>query len=227
MSVDSYDFFEEFFSAFGGADAALAGVVGVVLIVAVIIALVALAFAITAYILNGIALSAIAKRRNIRNSWLAWVPVGSTWLMGCIADQYQYVVNGKITKRRTILLWLSVASFLLAFSDLPLDLTGLLLPELMVVISVLSFFIAMASWAVSIALAIFTYIALYDLFRSCNPKNAVLYLVLSIVFNITQPIFLFINRNKDLGMQSPEPKAENPAEPEIPGISQPEETNAQ
>ena len=36
-----------------------------------------------------------------------------------------------------------------------------------------------------------TYIAYYDVFKSCKPKNAVLFLVLSIVFDVTLPFFVF------------------------------------
>ena len=42
--------------------------------------------------------------------------------------------------------------------------------------------------------------ALYDVYRSMDPNNAVLYLVLSILFRPTEPFFLFFNREKDLGM---------------------------
>ena len=42
--------------------------------------------------------------------------------------------------------------------------------------------------------------AIYDVYRSLDPKNSVMYLVLSIVFPVTEPCFLFFNRNKDAGM---------------------------
>jgi len=44
------------------------------------------------------------------------------------------------------------------------------------------------------------YIAMYDLYTSCNPQNNVLFLVLSIFFTVTEPFFLFFIRNKDEGM---------------------------
>ena len=54
--------------------------------------------------------------------------------------------------------------------------------------------------AVTIALCVIRYMALYDVYRSLDPGNAVLYLVLSILFSPTEPFFLFFNREKDLGM---------------------------
>ena len=53
---------------------------------------------------------------------------------------------------------------------------------------------------VSIAYAIIRYMALYDVYKSMDPDNCVLFLVLSIFINITEPFFLFFNRNKDVGM---------------------------
>ena len=42
--------------------------------------------------------------------------------------------------------------------------------------------------------------ALYDVYTSMDPKNSVVFTVLSILFNVTEPFFLFFNRNKDAGM---------------------------
>jgi hypothetical protein len=49
------------------------------------------------------------------------------------------------------------------------------------------------------------YMALFDLFQSCNPETGVLFLVLSIVLMFVasielSPLFLFLDRKKDLGM---------------------------
>ena len=44
------------------------------------------------------------------------------------------------------------------------------------------------------------FVALFDVYRSLDPANAVLFLVLSILVGVTEPFFLFFNREKDLGM---------------------------
>jgi hypothetical protein len=54
--------------------------------------------------------------------------------------------------------------------------------------------------AVHIAYLVIRYMALYDVYRSVDPANSILYLVLSILFSPTEPFFLFFNREKDLGM---------------------------
>ena len=66
------------------------------------------------------------------------------------------------------------------------------------VLTMLGFVLPLA--AITIALCVIRYMALYDVYRSLDPANAVLYLVLSILFSPTEPFFLFFNRDKDLGM---------------------------
>ena len=50
-------------------------------------------------------------------------------------------------------------------------------------------------WLFPMAYAVYYYGALYRLYRMYKPENAVLFLVLSIIFAITQPFFLFSMRN--------------------------------
>ena len=61
---------------------------------------------------------------------------------------------------------------------------------------------------------IFYFMSLHDVYKSCEPSNATLYLVLGIFIGICVPIFLMICRNKDGGMPvrvAPQP-AYNPYE---------------
>ena len=60
------------------------------------------------YVLHALSLYSIANRRGIRRPWLSWIPVGSTWILGCISDQYQYVVKGKVRNKRKALLVLEI-----------------------------------------------------------------------------------------------------------------------
>ena len=53
---------------------------------------------------------------------------------------------------------------------------------------------------VGISKAIIYYMAMYDLYTSCSPENNVLFLVMSIIFRVTEPFFIFFNRNNDKGM---------------------------
>ena len=176
--------------------AILMGVVGVVLLLSLIF-----------WIICALSLQAIARRRGIRNAWLAWVPVGNEWILGSIADQYQHLIQGKITARRKLLVWLNVGyAMLIIANGLVQGLTEAAAhtEEQLMLWSLASMLISVARLAVSITALVFCHMSNYDLYRSCDPKNAVTFLVLGIIFPITQPFFYLSCRKKDLGMVVPE-----------------------
>ena len=169
---------------------------------------------IAAYVLSSLALYTIAKRRGLNHAWLSWIPVANVWILGSIADQYRYVARGEIKSKRKVLLTLNIISAVLtavmvclcigavvgAFSgammgrpeDVILQhLLGSLAGMLGLIVPILG---------VAIAAAIIRYMALYDLYSSCDPDNKTVFLVIGILFGITEPVFLFLCRNKDLGM---------------------------
>lgn len=181
--------------------------------------LIALTIVLVMYIFWSVGLYAIAKRRGLRNAWLAWIPVGNHWITGSLADQYQYVAKGKIKNKRKILLILSLASFVLglAFNLVSSLLVLAAAPAegVIAVSSMLGVLRSVINVVVSLAWTIFCHMALYDLYCSCNPENAVVFLVLGIFFPITIPFFIFFNRKKDGGMppRKPAPQAYVPPEP--------------
>ena len=180
-------------------------------------------FGIAAYILTSMAIFTISRRRGLRKPWLAWIPVINCWLLGSLSDQYQYVVKGENKSKRKWLLALNVAKAVLILSVAVMALVvaaGVIFSisdaEIMRSINgplmgILGLVLPLA--AVALALCVIRYIALYDVYRSLDPSNAVLYLVLSILFSPTEPFFLFFNREKDLGMppRKQQPIYEQPA----------------
>ena len=167
-------------------------------------------FSIATYILTSLALYAIASRRGLRKPWLAWIPVINCWLLGSISAQYQYVVKGENKSKRKWLLALSLLKAVLTLTVVILvavvatsaifrgpgfgmrqSITGPIMGILGVV---------MPLAAAHVAYLVIRFMALYDVYRSLDPSNSVLYLVLSILFRVTEPFFLFFNREKDLGM---------------------------
>ena len=167
-------------------------------------------FGIATYVLSSLALYAIASRRGLRKPWLAWIPVVNCWLLGSISDQYQYVVKGETKSKRKWLLALGLANALLTFLVVSLALvavSGLIFrgpgygmgrAVATPILGILGLALPLA--AVSVAYLVIRFMALYDVYRSVDPNNSVLYLVLSILFRPTEPFFLFFNREKDLGM---------------------------
>jgi len=167
-------------------------------------------FGIAAYVLTSWALYTIAVRRGLNNPWLSWIPVVNCWILGSLSDQYQYVVKGKNKSKRKILLSLSILTIVFCVTMIVLAIvlvvgavssnseaalvSGIMGPA----IGILGVCLPMVG--VSIAYTVIRFMALYDVYRSLEPGNAVLFLVLSIFFSITEPFFLFFNRNKDGGM---------------------------
>lgn len=209
----------------------------IVMVVFLVFYAIMLAFAILAYVLRSIGLYSIAKRRGIHNPWLAWIPVGDQWIIGSISDQYQYVAKGKIRNRRKVLLGLSIgtyaASVVMIVAEIIMTVAmldssaGAIAPALVVAL------FGLALVGTSITAMVFFYIALYDMYQSCNPENAVMFLVLGIFISFLQPFFIFACRKKDLGMpprKQPQPAQEilQPAsDSEVVVESQPEAAEAE
>ena len=171
-------------------------------------------FGIATYVLSSMALYTLATRRGLSKAWLSWVPVLNVWIIGSLSDQYRYVVKGQYKSKRKILLALRLVAALMAvilivavifllvdvvngamygvYQD---TMTRMVMGPVFGIVG-----LCVPLIGVSIAAAVIRYMALYDVFHSMDPNNSVMFLVLSILFGITEPFFLFFNRNKDEGM---------------------------
>ena len=178
-----------------------------------------------AYVLTSLAIYTIAQRREIKKAWMAWVPVLNVWILGSISDQYRYVVKGQVKSKRKVLLGLNIALAVLVLAVVVMmfvtmfqagsyvmqGYSDMTVGKAIMNGAVVCLIIALPVMILSLLAFIFEAIALYDLYNSCEPQNAVLYLVLSLIPGISrvaQPIFLFLCRNKDEGMP---PRRPNPA----------------
>ena len=181
---------------------------------------------IASYVLTALALYTIARRRGLKNPWLAWIPVADSWLLGSLSDQYRYVVKGEHKSKRKILLffrvlitimWISLMGLLvrLCFHAVGSVVWGSINDDqifqiLHQALNLLVVFLPLLG--ISIAYAVFRYMALYDIYKSLDPANSALFLVLSILFGVTEPFFLFFSRNKDDGMPPrKEPSQDTPS----------------
>lgn len=211
MSFESI--FEEMIPEMGAEAASIFSILfGVLMIVYLLI----LGFVIVQYVLQAVSLYRISKRRGIHHPWLAWIPIGMNWILGSISDHYQYVAKQCVKSRRKILLVLSVISLVLSVL-LNVIVTVLVSTDSVASIIVLLLF-ALVAIALSITAMVFTYLCYYDLFRSCRPDYAVLFLVLGILFSVTMPFFMIACSGSDQGMpprrmpqqpvQIPEPQPE-------------------
>ena len=182
------------------------------------------------YILQAWALYTIAERRGIKKPWLAWIPVVNVWILGSISDQYQYVVKRQVKNKRKVLLGMEIAAtaiiiFLVVYLIVALF-SGILMmgpppseemlptePEITrdVIVGLLVLILsAIPLIVLGIIHTVFFYMAMYDVFCSCEPKNSTMYLVLSLVGNVVVSgaccIFLMLCKDKDLGMPPRKPE---------------------
>ena len=182
--------------------------------------------AIASYVFCALALYTIAQRREIKKAWLAWVPVLNVWILGSISDQYRYVVKGEIRSKRKVLLTLNIINFILGWAAVIKVIVTIVMfafgridlnNEMEVIRQVLGSLV----WFIPVAILgvvslIFRIMALYDVYTSCDPANNVLYLILSLIpaiNQVTQPLFLFLCRDKDDGMPPRrDAEAEEPAD---------------
>ena len=183
------------------------------------------------YVLSSLAIYTIAQRRGIQKAWLAWLPVLNVWILGSISDQYRYVVKEQVKSKRKILLGLNLANFVLSVLVLVRIVATVVsfvsagmrgasneaLARTLINGILVSLMMSLPLLALSIAAFVLRAMALYDLYGSCEPDNSVLYLVLSLIpgiNQITQPLFLFLCREKDGGMPPRREEAEPAPEPD-------------
>jgi len=187
-----------------------------------LIMLVTSIWSIVMYVFHSLGMYTIAKRRMIHNPWLAWIPVANLWILGSISDQYQYMAKGKNTKRRKVLIGLMIALYalVLVIGIVAGVMAGIAvigeaaaeiwIPVLILVLGYIALIV------LAIVLTVFQYIAYYDLYSSCNPDNAVVFLVLGIFFNFLNAFFVFACRKKDLGIPTPRTQTQPEAPQYIP-----------
>jgi len=209
MSMDYYDFMyglEEAFSALDNPE-----LLGSMIVGFIVGGILSSLYSLLVYILQSVGFYSVAKRRGIHHAWLGWIPVANMWVLGSIADQWRFVSKGKVTKnRRTLLalqivifvlyLILFVAAFFVGFSIAEAMMNGTDPSFELMGSSIVALVVYFAMMVIAIILTVFQYIALYGYFASCNPNNAVAFLVLGIIFPFLLPYFIFFGRKGDLGM---------------------------
>lgn len=197
----------------------VARTIGVIILVIICLTLYLglLAYAVVSYIFGSKGLYAIAVRRGIKNPWMAWIPVVQNWTLGCLSDQYATRKYGADPKLRIKLLIFTIitqggsvaSSFGTSFSmnislgelgggysvtDLPQE--GQIVLIVLLVFLVL---IATAALVISVIQTVYQYKAYYNLYASCRPEKAMLFLMLAI-FTPANPFLVYACRNDDAGL---------------------------
>ena len=168
-------------------------------------AAVAMLVGLVLWIIRSGSLRTVARRRGIRNTWLAWLPVGYEWVLGAVSDQYRHLARGRVNSRRKVLAVLAAVMYaanlacgtVVLLSVFEVTPGEVFLPAGVALLCL--------SWGVNLAATVFHHIGCFDLYRSCDPQNAVVYLLLGIILPVTEPFFYFSCRRKDLGFSGVAP----------------------
>lgn len=170
-----------------------------------------LAVALALYILRAAGIYKMALNAGIKQPWIAFVPVANAYTFGLIAEKNNRKKTTEKTKFSVVLLTLRIigtvffvaaaVTFVIATSkiltfaytayenDTKLSLEALgsiVLPIVLFAVFTL----------VTLAFIIIRYIALWRIYNAYDSSNAAAYTVVSVLFNFTDPIFLFILRNR-------------------------------
>ncbi len=172
----------------------------------VLLYLALIGIAIASYIMSSYSYYTIAKRRNIKYPWLAWIPVVNSWTVGCIANNYD-LKNGYDRKWHKVLITLASVfyvgifvtyAFMIAImiatafkygslNDAQLDFLWILLFAYLVFIVCM---IVGMGWQ-------FCYtICIYKIFESTVPKKAIKYTLLYAMVPLAGPICLLKCKDK-------------------------------
>lgn len=199
------------------------------LIILSVIAAFSAVLGITAYVFQAIGLYSISRRRGLGTSGFAWVPILNWFKFGQIADDAVYHKNGRrphflvfypVTFLAGFIILATggfVASTSVHFSAAAMDqiqrgnMEAFFSRGFARIASQSGFTIGIILFLVGTLLllicSVLQYICLYHIYRSCSGKWVVMF-VLSFVFQIVIPFFLFaIRKNNNPSSYFPVPPA--------------------
>lgn len=169
-----------------------------------VVSVIALALSVLTYVFEGIAMMRFSKKLGLRHGWMGFVPFANSFLMGQIAEQCPGRDGEKQPKFSIILLifailtsqFTGVANGISPYMEssagmnVNIDLNAAQLPEgVLFAVSVLVVLFGLIGIAISVAGAVFSFIAIYRILQMFIPEKAAGLLVLCI---FVQPAIAFV-----------------------------------
>ena len=172
-----------------------------------------MALSVVSYVFMALGIGGMMKSFGMPHPGCAFIPVYNAYLLGKVAEESSVRLgDSKVKPFGKILLIMqivtSAASFLLGFGSCTVQIIQVLVTKtgpdsasglswIFILPMLLIWIISIAIQIITIIYCVFYYIATYKIFKCFVPKNAVLFLVLSIVFPITTPFIFFFIRKKE------------------------------
>ncbi len=144
------------------------------------------------YILSSLSMMQLADVLGVKNAWLAWIPVGNTYVLGATADQLE-AKRGVSRKWGKLLLILSLvvcAVFLLMFVGLFAILayigiseaTGdFYYEEILIAPFIVFYLVYIVVLVAAMALSCLTAVCIYKIFEELVPQKAIKYFLLYVL----------------------------------------------
>ncbi len=164
------------------------------------------------YILQAIGIYKMANSLGIAYPWISFIPVANSYTFGKVASRY-IKRDGSASAKFEI--WLLVLQILMTITAILLVITAIIaivsivgfadaaiLDDSAMTLSMFSSFIPViilyvVTFGLALAYNIIYYVALWRIFSIFSADNATIFTVLSVLFNILPPIFLFVIRNSN------------------------------
>jgi hypothetical protein len=120
---------------------------------------------------------------GLRSAWVAWLPGGNLWVMGCIADQYHQLTRGRKSYLRWMLPLHAAWAVLLWFCTCTQG------PTAQALLSLADRFLLIPA-ILSIGGIVAVYTALNRVYRYTTMGDGVLFTALGLLFSVPTPFFL-------------------------------------
>lgn len=130
--------------------------------------------AIVMYVFTALSLYTMAKNKGCEHSWFAWIPFLNGYLEGELIGDTVPLFSSDVD--------IPYAKWILSIGSI-------------IVAALVQ--IPYIGWVISVLFLIYGYLTMYRLYRLYNSERAVLFTVLSIIFSVCMPFFLFSMRNND------------------------------
>ena len=128
--------------------------------------------AVILYVFTALSLFTMAKNKGIDHAWFAWIPVLQNYLQGeLIDDVVPFFSPSTLIPQAK---WILLAGAILVGCVSQVKYVGSI---------------------VAVVYAVYYYLAMYRLYKLYDADHCVVYTVLSIIFAVTGPFFMFAIRN--------------------------------